>query len=111
MNGILENSSVEKGKAAGGCCGASHCECDAKEVLKRIDKGVQGAKAAVSDKVMEAREEAARLAKGGRYAVEDGMSEATHKIKRNPLGALGMAFAAGAALGLLLAVPKNMRRG
>ena len=39
--------------------------------------------------------------------MEDGLSELTHTIKRNPISFLGIAFAAGAAVGLLISLSAN----
>jgi hypothetical protein len=39
--------------------------------------------------------------------VEDRLSELTHTIKRNPISSLGVAFAAGAAVGLLISLFTN----
>jgi len=72
------------------------------EVARRIEKGINDAKAAVSEKLEDGKFAAERLLRQGRYAVEDGLSELTHTIKRNPISFLGIAFAAGAAFGLLL---------
>ena len=43
-----------------------------------------------------------RLVKHGRYAVEDGLTEALHKVKRRPLESLAIAFVCGAMLGLIV---------
>ncbi len=74
------------------------------EVARKIEKGINEMKAAVSEKVEDGVFAAERLLRQGRYAVEDGLSELTHTIKRNPLGYVGMAFAAGAVLGLLISL-------
>lgn len=59
------------------------------------------AKDAVSAKLEDGKFAAERMLKRGRYAAEDGLEEAVHNIKRNPLGSVAIAFAAGAALGFL----------
>jgi len=52
---------------------------------------------AVDDRVTAAR----RAAKRGRYAAEDLLDEATHCIKKNPMGAVAASFWAGFGLGAL----------
>ena len=79
------------------CCGL-----DTQEAAKRIEKGLNDAKAAVSAKMDDAKVAAERLLKRGRYAVEDGLGETTHLIKRHPVSYVAIAFAAGAALSLLV---------
>ena len=78
------------------------------EAAKRIEKGVNHMKAAVSAKMEDGKFVAERLLKRGRRAVEDGVDDAAHHIKHNPFGSLAIAFAAGAALGFL--VPRLNRR-
>jgi ElaB/YqjD/DUF883 family membrane-anchored ribosome-binding protein len=87
----------------GSCCGY-----DPKEVAKQIEKGVNDAKAAVAEKLEDGKVAAERLLKRGRYAVEDCMTETAHTIKRHPVTSIAIAFAAGAALGLL--VPRPTRK-
>jgi hypothetical protein len=108
MKSVFEETDVEKG-AAGASCGAN-CRCgqEAADLAKRLEKGVNDAKAAVSAKLEDGKIAAERLVKRGRYAVEDGISEAAHNIKRHPFGSLAMAFAAGAALAFL--VPRATKR-
>lgn len=64
-------------------------------------------KSAVSDAVSDAVEDgvlaARRAAKRGYYAAEDLMDEAAHRVKRNPLGSVAIAFGAGALIGWLVA--------
>jgi ElaB/YqjD/DUF883 family membrane-anchored ribosome-binding protein len=90
--------------------GRAGCLCgyDAKEAAKRIEKGVSDAKAAVDEKLEDARIATERLLKRGRYAIEDCLTETAHTIKRHPVTSLAIAFAAGAALGLL--VPRSARK-
>jgi ElaB/YqjD/DUF883 family membrane-anchored ribosome-binding protein len=108
MKSVLDEPTVEKGAEvrpgrAGACCGS-----DAQEVAKLIEKGVNDVEAAVSTKLEDGRIAAERLLKRGRYAVEDSVSETAHTIKRHPVRSLAIAFAAGAALGLL--VPRSVRK-
>ncbi len=75
---------------------------DEAEIARRIERGINEAKTAISEKLEDGKAAAERLLKHGRYAVEDGVSELAHRIKKHPIGFLGIAFAAGALLGLLL---------
>jgi ElaB/YqjD/DUF883 family membrane-anchored ribosome-binding protein len=77
-------------------------EEDEAEIARRIEKGINEAKAAISEKLDDSKTVAERFLKQSRYAVEDGLSELTHAIKRHPVSFLGIAFAAGAAFGLLI---------
>jgi ElaB/YqjD/DUF883 family membrane-anchored ribosome-binding protein len=74
------------------------------EMAKRIEKGIEDAKAAISETLEDGKAAAERLLKQGRYAMEDGLSELTHNVKRHPLSFLGLAFAAGAVFGALLSL-------
>jgi len=80
----------------------------ADELAKRIEQGVNDAKAALSEKLEDGKIAAERLLKRSRYAVEDGLSETAHKVKRHPFGSLAIAFAAGVAVALL--VPRSARK-
>jgi len=108
MQSVLDESKVEGGSEARSGCSCTCCGHDPLELGKRIDRAVDDAKTAVSAKLEDGKIAAERLLKRGRYAVEDGLEEAAHNIKRNPLGFLAMAFAAGAALGLL--VPRTTKK-
>jgi len=77
------------------------CAGVAKEAAQRIERGVSDARAAVVDKLDDAR----RLLKRSRYAVEERLDEASHVIKQHPFRVLAMGVAAGAVLGLLLPRP------
>ena len=100
MDTFTTEPNTERSTEAGGegtCLGT-----DLKEAAKRFEKGLNDSKAAVSEKLEESRIAAERLLKHGRYAVEDGIEETLHQIKRHPLGSLAIAFASGAAFGFLL---------
>ena len=103
MKSLVDESKVESGAEVRAVC----CGHDAQEGAKRIEKGVNDAKAAVSVKLEDGKIAAERLLKRGRYAVEDGITESVHKIKRHPVGSLAIAFATGAALGFL--VPRSAK--
>jgi hypothetical protein len=75
---------------------------DEDEVARRIEKGINDLKTAVSEKLEDGKIAAERLVRHGRYAMEDGLSELAHTIKRHPVSFLWIAFAAGAACGILI---------
>jgi hypothetical protein len=89
-------------------CMAACCVQAAEDMARRIEKGAKAAKSAVVDKLEDGKMEAERFAKRSRYAVEDGIMESMYRMKRNPAASLAVAFAAGAAIGLL--VPRFGRR-
>ena len=81
---------------------------EVREAAQRVEKGVNDAKAAVSEKLDDGVAAARRLLKRSRYTVEDGIEEAAHNIKQHPFGTLAIGFAAGALMGLL--VPRFGRK-
>jgi len=58
-------------------------------------------KTTASHAVEDAVTEAKRLAKRSRYAAEDLMEDAAHRVKHNPLGSVGLGFAIGLGMGAL----------
>jgi ElaB/YqjD/DUF883 family membrane-anchored ribosome-binding protein len=58
-------------------------------------------KTAASHAVEDAVTEAKRLAKHSRYAAEDLMEDAAHRVKRDPLRSVGFGFAIGLGMGAL----------
>jgi hypothetical protein len=60
-------------------------------------------KAAASHAVEDTVTGARRLAKRGRYAAEDLMEDATHRVKRDPLRSVVLGFALGVGMGALAA--------
>jgi ElaB/YqjD/DUF883 family membrane-anchored ribosome-binding protein len=58
-------------------------------------------KAAASQAVEDAVTEAKRLAKHSRYAAEDLMEDAAHRVKRDPLRSVGLGLAIGLGMGAL----------
>ena len=95
------------GRAPSACAGAcgTCATClgkEVKEAARRVEKGVNDAKAAVSETLDDSVTAARRLLKRSRYTVEDGLEEAAHNIKQHPFSSLAIGFAAGAALGLLV---------
>ena len=67
-----------------------------------MEKTFNDSKQDFSAKLEDGRAAAERLLKRSRYAMEDGIEETAHRIKRHPLGFFAIAFTAGAALGLLV---------
>ena len=104
MKSVSNDPKVES--APQGVC--TLCGHDPQEVARRIEKSVDDAKAAVAEKLEDGKIATERFLRRGRYAVEDGMTQVTRNIKRNPFGSLAIAFAAGAALALL--VPRPVRK-
>ncbi|HXP86770.1 MAG TPA: hypothetical protein VN841_18710 [Bryobacteraceae bacterium] len=103
MNTILEEPKVESGADAGVCSAAAQCHYE--EAAKRIEKALNDAKTSVSARLEDGKTGAERLLKRGRYAVEDGIDEAAHQIRRHPVSSLAIAFSAGALLAFLLPRP------
>jgi ElaB/YqjD/DUF883 family membrane-anchored ribosome-binding protein len=58
-------------------------------------------KTAASHAVEDAVTEAKRLAKRSRYAAEDLMEDAAHRVKHDPLTSVGLGFAIGLGMGAL----------
>jgi ElaB/YqjD/DUF883 family membrane-anchored ribosome-binding protein len=108
MNNFLDESRVARAVEVRTGCAGTCCGRDAQEVVKRIEKGVNDAKAAVAEKLEDGKIAAKRLLKRGRYGVEDCIEKTSHDIKRHPFGFVGIAFAAGAALGFL--VPRATKK-
>jgi ElaB/YqjD/DUF883 family membrane-anchored ribosome-binding protein len=97
MKSVLDESDVDRGveRRVEGAC---------------FEKGINDAKAAVSEKLDDGKIAAERLLKRGRYAFEDSVEETAHNIKRHPFGSVALAFAAGAALGLLMLAPHSAKK-
>jgi len=105
MKTALEEPRTGRALAAcNGACGicATCLGKEVKEAARRVEKGVNNAKAAVAEKLDDSVTAARRLLKRSRYRVEDGLEEAAHSIKQHPFSTLAIGFAAGAALGLLV---------
>lgn len=78
------------------------------DMTDQMEKAVNRAKAAVSEKIDDGRVAAERLLRRGKYVFEDGVDAAVHQVKRNPVNSVLIAFAAGALVGLV--VPRLGRR-
>jgi ElaB/YqjD/DUF883 family membrane-anchored ribosome-binding protein len=59
-------------------------------------------KTAASHAVDDAVTEAKRFAKRGRYAAEDLMEDAAHRVKRDPFRSVGLGFVIGLCMGALI---------
>ena len=67
-------------------------------------------KSLVTDAVEDGVHSALKAIKYGRYAAEDAIAEAQHKVKLRPLQAMGMALAAGVLVGGFLSWIEFRRR-
>jgi ElaB/YqjD/DUF883 family membrane-anchored ribosome-binding protein len=111
MDTVLAESKIEKTNKAQASCGGACLGSEIKEAAKRVEKGLNDSKEAVSAKLEDGRIAAKRFLKHSRYAAEDGIEEIAHQIKRHPLSSLAIAFATGAALGFLAPhVGKNSQK-
>lgn len=98
---ILDEPEIENSGGVRPISGDTQRTPEEEEEMERIEKSINDVKAAVSETL----EDGERLLKRGRYAVEDRVSEFAHKIKQHPFSFLGIAFACGAAFGLLASRP------
>lgn len=73
----------------------------------RMAQNIAASKEAVTDALQEGKETMTAFIKQTRHAAEDWMDEATHNIKRFPVGSVVMAFSLGALFGVLIS--KNGR--
>ena len=71
------------------------------ERLVEVGDGASHLKTAASHAVEDAVTEAKRVAKRGRYAAEDLMEDAAHRVKRDPLRSVALGFAIGLSIGAL----------
>jgi len=68
----------------------------------KVVEGIAASKEAVSEAFEEGKDTVNKFLKETRHAAEDWMDEATHKIKRFPIGSVVMAFSVGALFGVLI---------
>lgn len=92
-----DESKIEGGAQSRTCGPACSCDYCAQEMAKLIEKGAHDVKAAVSAKLG-----------AGRMVVTNRLEETASGIRQHAFGYLALAFAAGAALGLL--VPRFARK-
>ena len=70
----------------------------AEDALREVSK----IRSLVKDAVEDGVRSASQAIRHGRYAAEDAIEEAKHRVKQRPLQAMGLAFAAGVLAGGLL---------
>ena len=68
----------------------------------KVVESIAASKEVVSDALQEGKDTVTRLLKDTRHSAEDLLDEATHNIKRFPLGSVLMAFSVGAVFGILI---------
>ena len=81
-------------------------QADLSEVTTTVEdalREVSKLKTMVTEAVEDGVKTAVKAIKQGRYAAEDMIGEARHTVKRNPLQAMGIVFAAGVLTGALVA--------
>jgi len=100
MNNAVDEPKIEHEAKAKSCCSAGSCPCD--EMAKRIEHGVDEAKAAAAAKLEEGKIVAERLLVNAKRGAEDGIRATARKIQDHPFETVGLALAAGATLALLL---------
>jgi hypothetical protein len=88
MQGNDKNSLLEKAMHVGERLG---------EVRGEASRLKTAASHAVEDAVIDAK----RFARRGRYAAEDLMEDAAHRVKRDPLRSVAFGFALGLSIGAL----------
>jgi len=71
------------------------------ERLAEVREEASRLKSAASHAVEDAVTEAKRFTRRGRYAAEDLMEDATHRVKRDPLHSVAFGFALGLSIGAL----------
>ena len=107
MPTVLQEHKAGNPKLYTGCTSA-FLEKEMEEAASRIVESVHHAGAVLSEKLEDGKTAAERALKQGRHAFEDGVEEAIHGVRRHPVGALGIAFATGVALGVL--VPRLVKK-
>jgi ElaB/YqjD/DUF883 family membrane-anchored ribosome-binding protein len=75
---------------------------EAEEQLTHFAKEAVHMKGAIAEAIEDSMHTARRAVKHGYRATEDFVDDTTHRIKRDPLPAVGVSFVAGMALGWLL---------
>jgi ElaB/YqjD/DUF883 family membrane-anchored ribosome-binding protein len=97
LNEKKEESIMEGNEKSGLLGKAMHVGERLVEVGGEADRLKTAASHAVEDAVTEAK----RFARRGRYAAEDLMEDAAHRVKRDPLRAVAFGFVLGLSLGAL----------
>jgi len=75
---------------------------DAEQQLTHFGKGAVRMKTSIAERIGDDITKARRTVKHGYRAAEDFVDDTTHRIKRDPLRAVGLCFVAGIAAGWLL---------
>lgn len=73
---------------------------------RRLDR----AREAVIDRAERRIRDARRMARRGRFAMEDGLDSVALRVRRNPAAAIAIAFAAGAGAALAASLLLRVRR-
>ena len=73
-----------------------------KETVARLGRGIDNAKAGISDRIEDGKMAAERLLRRGQYAVEGAVEESVHGIRRKPISSVVLAFTVGIAVGFLV---------
>jgi len=68
----------------------------------KVVESIAASKEVVSDAFQEGKDTVTQFLKDTRHSAEDLLDEATHNIKRFPLGSVLMAFSVGAVFGMLI---------
>jgi ElaB/YqjD/DUF883 family membrane-anchored ribosome-binding protein len=68
----------------------------------KVVESIAASKDAVSDVLQEGKDTVTQFLKDTRHTAEDLLDEATHNIKRFPIGSVVMAFSVGALFGVLI---------
>ncbi|HXA68229.1 MAG TPA: hypothetical protein VNV82_23905 [Bryobacteraceae bacterium] len=68
----------------------------------KVVESIAASKDVVSDALHEGKDTVTQFLKDTRHTAEDLLDEATHNIKRFPLGSVLMAFSVGAVFGILI---------
>jgi ElaB/YqjD/DUF883 family membrane-anchored ribosome-binding protein len=97
LNEKKEESIMEGNEKSGLLGKAMHVGERLVEVGGEADRLKTAASHAVEDAVTEAK----RFARRGRYAAEDLMEDAAHRVKRDPLRSVAFGFVLGLSLGAL----------
>ena len=68
----------------------------------KVVESIAASKDVVSDALQEGKDTVTRFLKDTRHTAEDLLDEATHNIKRFPIGSVVLAFSVGALFGVLI---------
>ena len=87
--------------AEGASCHSGYFATTIREAARGVEKGLETMRAAVCESLEDSKMNTGRIVKRSRFAVENGIDETTHTIKRHPLSSLAIAFAIGSIAGFL----------